>query len=186
HSHRAGIGPVFFRAFLCLFVVILRDEKKKRGAAVSHASSLLGTAEGPAGLGGVGGVAVLRGRILVSFDGDPILFAQPAPQVNQPAAFAAEWPMWPFRLVLALHQAVADRAAYPIHRILRSETCSFSPRLSPLSPPLCRWPQRWCRCCRTYCWQRACRRRACCFPFPPWQRSCTTRSGSRSDRSRTP
>src|SRR5205823_4019417 len=93
--------------------------QKKRGAAKRPASSLLGTADNPAGLGGFAQVVPLRCCLLVGgFRWNAVIFAEPAAQIDQLAARAAKRELRPFPRGLALHDALADRATYPYHRKL--------------------------------------------------------------------
>src|SRR5436305_1482618 len=60
-----------------------KKERRSRG----HASSLLGTAEGTAGLGGLAHVTGFRGRLLVELvpgNAVGVRLAQPAPEVDEP------------------------------------------------------------------------------------------------------
>src|SRR5438093_5191390 len=93
--------------------------QKKRGAAKRPASSQLGTADNPAGLGGFAHVVLRRCGLLVGgFRWNAVVLAQPAAQINQFALGAAKRELRPFPRGLALHDTLANRATYPYHRKL--------------------------------------------------------------------
>src|SRR5438132_6253965 len=94
----------------------VKTAQKKRGVAKGHASSLLGTAGGPAGLGDV----LLLDARLFRLSRRPlrrvaVTFTQPAAQVDGLAARAAKREFRPLGRALALHDLVANRATYLNH-----------------------------------------------------------------------
>src|SRR5262245_41395586 len=159
-----------------------RRAKKERRSSAPRLFSM-GTAAPAAGLGGdVRFVVQPRGWVLVRGRADAVLLAQPAPEVDQLAAGAAERVVRPFRRP-PVHRPLTDRALHLYHRKLTSRTWNFSPHPFSLSCLLWRLPRRIYRRrrprlrCRYSPWSR---------PAPPWPTACMSRCGSRSGRTLTP
>src|SRR5262249_35728324 len=130
-------------------------------------------------LGDIVVVALRRGLLFGLGSREPVILAEPAAQVNEPAAGAAKGELRPFGLLFPLHYPVAYRATYLYHRPITSWTSHFSLKPWHFSPERRQslwsnhpWRCRRCRSCRFF------RPPAWHSLVPPWPPACKIRCGS--------
>jgi hypothetical protein len=116
-----GVSPVPQGAGL----FYLSGATKKEASPSSFASSLLGTAEGTAGLGNLW--LIVERWTLANIRGDAVALTKPATEVDEAATFTAKWELGPFGSRLPLHRLIADWTAHTYHRMLSLWTLRFFP-----------------------------------------------------------